>query len=121
MGLHSCISFEAVWGRGGGDSWCFLVASENERLRTLTHTNDGFEVARKDLEMRGPGELMGTKQHGVALLPTGVDLANTRLLEDAAECACLLATQPENQAFYKAVRERALELMGKAMQDVSVS
>ncbi|MCE5344185.1 MAG: ATP-dependent DNA helicase RecG, partial [Eubacteriales bacterium] len=74
-------------GRGGGESWCFLVAGENERLRTLTRTNDGFAVARKDLELRGPGELLGTRQHGVALLPGGVELGNLKLLAEAAECA----------------------------------
>ncbi|MCL1855828.1 MAG: ATP-dependent DNA helicase RecG, partial [Clostridia bacterium] len=51
-------------GRGSAKSWCFLLARENERLRALTKTNDGFEIARKDLELRGPGEILGSQQHG---------------------------------------------------------
>ncbi|HPS82487.1 MAG TPA: helicase-related protein, partial [Candidatus Limiplasma sp.] len=108
-------------GRGEGESWCFLVAKENERLRTLTRTHDGFEVARKDLELRGPGELLGTRQHGVSLLPYGVELTNPELLNDAAECAESLASPEADPELFRAVRERALEWMGKAMGDVSVS
>ena len=108
-------------GRGEGESWCFLVAKESERLRTLVHTNDGFEVARKDLELRGPGELLGTRQHGVSLLPNGVELANTQLLHDAAECAEEMCADGADPAVYESVRQRALELMSKTLRDVSVS
>ena len=108
-------------GRGAAESWCFLVAKENERLRALTQTNDGFLIAQKDLELRGPGELLGTRQHGVALLPGGVELGNVRLLSDAAECAAALATVPEQADVYEALRQRAMELVQKTMRDVSVS
>ncbi len=108
-------------GRGGGESWCFLVAEENERLRTLAHTNDGFEVARKDLELRGPGELLGTRQHGVALLPGGVELGNLQLLAEASECAETLAQKAADSRTYRVLRERALEQARKALLDASVS
>ena len=108
-------------GRGVGESWCFLVAKENERLRALVHTNDGFVIARKDLELRGPGELLGTRQHGVALLPGGVELGNLALLADAAACAQALADAPEHAQAYEQLKERALELARKSMRDVSVS
>ncbi|HHX37319.1 MAG TPA: hypothetical protein GX717_04985 [Clostridiaceae bacterium] len=36
-----------------------------ERMRTLCHTNDGFEIAEADLELRGPGDFFGTRQHGL--------------------------------------------------------
>ena len=108
-------------GRGGGESWCFLVAQENERLRTLVHTQDGFAVARKDLELRGPGELLGTRQHGVALLQGGVELVNTALLQDAAACAEGLASSPVDQDFYAQLRARALAAMSRVMADVSMN
>ena len=108
-------------GRGSAESWCFLVAPDNERLRTLVHTNDGFEVARKDLELRGPGELLGTRQHGVSLLPGGVELANMQLLHDAAECAEALCAPDADPQAYETVRLRAMELLNHVMQDVSVS
>jgi ATP-dependent DNA helicase RecG len=48
-----------------------------ERLATLRDSNDGFEIARKDLELRGPGELLGTRQTGLA------DLRVADLIRDA--------------------------------------
>ncbi len=108
-------------GRGEGESWCFLVGRENDRLRVLTHTNDGFEVALQDLGQRGPGELLGTRQHGVSLLPGGVELGNVQLLKDAATCAETLATDKSFAEAYAALRDRALELMRNTLRDVSVS
>ena len=83
-------------GRGSGQSWCFLMARPNDRLRALAATNDGFEVARADLEQRGPGELLGARQHGAAAL-AGVTpaLCDAQLLYEAARCAEALWTVPE--------------------------
>ena len=58
-------------GRGDQESWCFLMAEPNARLRFLCGTTDGFRVAQKDMELRGPGELFGTRQSGV--LSAGID------------------------------------------------
>jgi ATP-dependent DNA helicase RecG len=58
-------------GRGNEQSYCILITkpglSENgyKRIATMVRTNDGFEIAKVDLELRGPGELDGTKQSGV--------------------------------------------------------
>lgn len=71
FGLSQLHQLRGRIGRGGRDAWCFLVAGPSaegtamERLLTLQRTSDGFEIARKDLELRGPGELLGTRQHGV--------------------------------------------------------
>lgn len=56
-------------GRGDSESWCILVSqSKNreslERLKRMCETSDGFKIAEYDLEMRGPGELFGERQHG---------------------------------------------------------
>ena len=58
-------------GRGERESFCFLLPSAesksaNARLKLMVQTNDGFEIAEKDLETRGPGELMVMRQHGVS-------------------------------------------------------
>ena len=119
FGLAQLHQLRGRVGRGGGESWCFLVGNDQERLRTLVRTNDGFEVALKDLELRGPGELLGTRQHGVALLPGGVEMGNVKLLGDASACAEELAL--ENGAVYHDLLERAALLMRNTMRDVSVS
>ena len=59
-------------GRGSAASSCVLLyqsplsAMARERLDTLRRTNDGFAIAEKDLQLRGPGELLGTRQTGLA-------------------------------------------------------
>ncbi|MCL2144944.1 MAG: ATP-dependent DNA helicase RecG [Endomicrobia bacterium] len=69
FGLSALHQLRGRIGRGKKQSYCFLVGSvKNEaaakRLEIMTKTNNGFEIAEEDLRMRGPGELMGTVQHG---------------------------------------------------------
>ena len=60
-------------GRGADQSYCILITGKDSaegsdavtRLRTLCRMQDGFEIARRDLELRGPGELFGTRQAGL--------------------------------------------------------
>src|SRR5690606_11821437 len=91
-------------GRGATASSCVLLyhpplsQMARQRLETLRRTNDGFEIAEMDLQLRGPGELLGTRQTGLAafrvadlardagLLPRVRDLADS-LLADAPDVA----------------------------------
>jgi ATP-dependent DNA helicase RecG len=67
-----------------------LSQTGRERLKAMAETNDGFEIARRDLEIRGPGEFMGARQSGDALLRFA-DLAHDNvLLARAREVAPLL-------------------------------
>jgi ATP-dependent DNA helicase RecG len=74
MGLAQLHQLRGRVGRGRVGSSCVLVGHAplsplaKERLAVLKHTNDGFEVARRDLELRGPGELLGTRQTGLMQL-----------------------------------------------------
>ncbi len=109
-------------GRGDEQSWCFLVGKPNERLRALTATNDGFEIARKDMELRGPGELLGTRQSGVAALPGGLSvLGDAALLRDTSECAQWLADDPALMETATELRQRAQAYLDQRLRDVSVS
>ncbi len=71
FGLSQLHQLRGRVGRGVGDSWCFLVHEDNDspqakaRLDALAGTSDGFLVASKDLELRGPGQVLGTRQHGI--------------------------------------------------------
>jgi ATP-dependent DNA helicase RecG len=74
LGLAQLHQLRGRVGRGAAVSSCVLLyrdplgALARQRLATLRATNDGFEIARKDLELRGPGELLGTRQTGLAVL-----------------------------------------------------
>jgi len=89
-------------GRGSADSVCILMYAEplslaaKERLQTLRETSDGFVIAERDLSLRGPGELLGAKQSGDAMLRF-VDLQRDAWLIELAQQAAerLLANHPD--------------------------
>lgn len=85
FGLSQLHQLRGRVGRGSAASWCFLLAAENERLRIMTQTNDGFVVAQKDLELRGPGDLLGTRQSGEMMGDFLLD-GDVKLLEEASKC-----------------------------------
>jgi ATP-dependent DNA helicase RecG len=67
--FHSCTSCGA-YRRGKYRSVCILLSDKTEglaakRMKALCRTSDGFEIARQDLELRGPGDFFGTRQHGI--------------------------------------------------------
>jgi len=71
FGLSQLHQLRGRVGRGAEQSFCVLLASDKqtdvarERLGIMEETNDGFRIAEKDLEIRGPGEVMGTRQAGL--------------------------------------------------------
>ena len=71
MGLAQLHQLRGRVGRGAEKSVCVLMYqaplgnNARERLSTMRRTNDGFAIARKDLELRGPGELLGVRQSGL--------------------------------------------------------
>jgi len=104
FGLAQLHQFRGRVGRGEHASYCLLVAGSSstqaqERLEAVEATSDGFELARKDLEMRGPGEFLGTRQSGLTdavLAMELAEIADLRLVEKAREAARrFFATDPE--------------------------
>ncbi len=85
FGLSQLHQLRGRVGRGSSESWCFLLANATERLRIMTQTNDGFLVAQKDLELRGPGDLIGTRQSGEAMADFLLD-GDVQLLDEACRC-----------------------------------
>ena len=91
FGLAQLHQFRGRVGRGEHASYCLLLAdstnvASDERLKAIESTNDGFVLAEKDLELRGPGEFFGTRQAGLPDLRVA-KLADMRLLELAREQA----------------------------------
>lgn len=94
FGLAQLHQLRGRIGRGDKQSYCFLLGKnpeQNERLNTLVKTADGFEIAKKDLEMRGPGEFFGERQHGASDLALLREYADMRTLKQAYEAADVVA------------------------------
>lgn len=86
FGLSQLHQLRGRVGRGSKQSWCFLMGEANERLKTMCDTTDGFVIAQKDLELRGPGEFLGTRQHG-RFTPEGYGVSDLMLIEETRSCA----------------------------------
>lgn len=98
FGLAQLHQLRGRVGRGNWESYCFLMADGGQKLRILTKTNDGFVIAQKDLELRGPGDLAGTRQSGLAGETAGEDLA---LLEAARQAAQLCESRAQEPAYQR--------------------
>jgi ATP-dependent DNA helicase RecG len=105
MGLAQLHQLRGRVGRGTSASTCVLLYRAplsqlaRERLKAIRETNDGFEIARRDLELRGPGELLGTRQTGLAQLRVADLMRDADLLPRVQETAeLLLASYPDNIA-----------------------
>jgi ATP-dependent DNA helicase RecG len=88
-------------GRGARRAHCVLIADPatedgRRRLEIMRTTTDGFRIAQEDLRLRGPGEVLGVRQHGVAGLRVADPVTDLPLLEDARRAAAaLLRADPE--------------------------
>ena len=103
FGLSQLHQLRGRVGRGAAASVCVLLYSTGDaprlsetaraRLKAMVETNDGFEIARRDLEIRGPGEFLGARQSGAALLRFADLATDTELLDQARELAPLMLDQ----------------------------
>ena len=107
MGLSQLHQLRGRVGRGGGQSHCVLLFTEplsdtaKERLRIIYQNTDGFEIARQDLQLRGPGEFLGAKQSGVPLLRFADIEKDIDLLETACRCANQMVQNQQNEVITK--------------------
>ncbi|HEY2974236.1 MAG TPA: ATP-dependent DNA helicase RecG [Pyrinomonadaceae bacterium] len=89
FGLSQLHQLRGRVGRGAEKSYCLLLTSDkrtsvaNERLGIMAETNDGFVIAEKDLELRGPGELLGTRQSGLPEFRVANIVRDQQFLEGA--------------------------------------
>ena len=101
MGLSQLHQLRGRVGRGSVESTCVLLYQGSltqiarERLAVLRETNDGFEVSRRDLELRGPGELLGTRQTGLMNLRVADLVRDADMLPDVQRAAALMLAGPQ--------------------------
>jgi len=102
FGLAQLHQLRGRIGRGAEKSTCILIAPKRlsdegqQRLETMVATSDGFAIAEMDLQLRGPGEFFGTRQHGALGLEVANPVRDRELLEIARREAFALASNPES-------------------------
>ena len=109
FGLSQLHQLRGRVGRGAEQSYCILMTGNKlghdskERIQVMVQTNDGFVISEKDMELRGPGDIEGTRQSGLLDLKLADIVADRAILEAARACAEKILqedpdlTLPENQ------------------------
>jgi len=116
FGLAQLHQLRGRIGRGAAKSYCVLMRGEKvseegeRRLDAMVRSNDGFQIAELDLELRGPGEFFGTKQAGIPSFRVANIIRDRQLLEAAKREAAFVISGP-NPEISKAEIDRALKEM----------
>jgi ATP-dependent DNA helicase RecG len=125
FGLAQLHQFRGRVGRGADQSFCILIpdtpdTAENERLQAMVETNDGFILAERDLEQRGPGQFLGTRQSGFSELKVAT-LSDMHLIEKARRYAQMLFEQDPGleKPDHKSLRFAVQRAWGNTGGDIS--
>ncbi len=126
FGLAQLHQLRGRVGRGAETSHCILLSSAatdaaQTRMAVMEHTGDGFVIAQRDLELRGPGEFLGTRQHGLPELRIADLLADASILDAAREEAARMLdadpvlSAPDHAGLRREVRRRFGDRVGVAV------
>ncbi len=122
FGLSQLHQLRGRVGRGSEQSWCILLADTQaseaqQRLETIVHSQDGFEIAEMDLKLRGPGQFFGVRQHGLPDLKLADLSSELQLLEQTREDALkLLKEDPSlSSVEHKSLRQALLKQFGDSL------
>ena len=123
LGLAQLHQLRGRVGRGALESSCVMLyhaplsAAARTRLQVMRATNDGFEIARRDLELRGPGEMLGTRQAGELNLRIADLNRDAALIPQVQRAASLLLEHHPEQApliVRRWLGENAMKFLGLA-------
>ena len=128
FGLSQLHQFRGRVGRGAHRSYCVLVADEasadaEQRLNMMVASNDGFALAEKDLELRGPGDFIGTRQSGLPAMSAAIQGFDTRMLDAARKSAeqTLARDRDLEQPGYRQLRRRLQDFWESAAPDLPLA
>ncbi len=124
FGLAQLHQLRGRVGRGAYPGYCAVLASDqlsesaHERLAAFASTNDGFQLAELDFSLRGPGDLFGTEQHGIAPLRIADLQRDAQIVDEARQAAeHLLAADPGlARAEHARLRRQMLTRYGRALE-----
>ena len=104
FGLSQLHQLRGRVGRGKDQGYCYLLCNSKnkdalERLEVLEHQRDGFEIAKEDLRLRGPGEILGKRQSGVSGFILGDIMIDSKMLEIARDDAIAILEDFEHEDY----------------------
>ncbi|MGN1093228.1 MAG: ATP-dependent DNA helicase RecG, partial [Monoglobaceae bacterium] len=125
FGLSQLHQLRGRVGRGEHQSYCILICgimgnTIAERMKIMCDTNDGFKISEKDLELRGPGEFLGTRQHGLPSMKAGNLISDMQILRDAHNAALEIfdedptLSEPENAKIKDCIKKN-MENLGNIL------
>lgn len=120
FGLSQLHQLRGRVGRGKKPSWCFLLGEPNERLTALCATNDGFVIAQKDLDLRGPGEFLGTRQHG-RIMPEAYGVTDLKLIEETRSCVEGIVALPQEDLERIQLEQTAVNKYRTALENAAMN
>lgn len=122
FGLSQLHQLRGRVGRGKWKSYCIMFCGSDgefarQRMQVMCETDDGFKIAEKDLELRGPGEFLGTRQHGLPEMRIGDLMTDMELLKEAQSAAKIVLShdpklEKESMTALKARVEKNFEEYG---------
>ena len=127
FGLAQLHQLRGRVGRGNHQSYCIMVhSSDNEavtkRLEILNKSNDGFEIAGKDLELRGPGDLFGIRQSGLLDFQIADVFADAKIMQSANEAVEILLAEDCDlkREEHRELQKKLSLYMGKGLDNLSI-
>ena len=119
FGLSQLHQLRGRVGRGSRESWCFLLSDATDKLDILCGTNDGFMIAQRDLELRGPGDLMGTRQSGdsIRLAVSG----DVRLLDEVSQAVREIRRNPAQRETLQALESLSESFFEEEAHEIALS
>lgn len=120
FGLAQLHQLRGRVGRGEEQSFCILISEGNsafakQRAEIMAASADGFYIAEKDLELRGPGEFFGTRQHGLPELKLADLVRHIKILEEAKVRAVHTLSKDPDLSEYPILQEKAKSLFEKGL------
>jgi ATP-dependent DNA helicase RecG len=127
-GLSALHQLRGRIGRGKKQSFCFLLGTPmndhaRQRIATMIKTNNGFEIAQEDLKMRGPGEFMGTQQHGFPEFKAGNIIKDADIIDFAKDFAAGVIDGDASlkKTEHKGLRQLVIEKFGGKLKLINVA
>lgn len=123
FGLSQLHQLRGRVGRGNRQSYCVLFGADKgenarNRLKILCKTGNGFEISQSDLEIRGPGDFFGSRQHGLPQLKLADLSSDLKLLQDAQSAAAEILKESFDLSAYPKLKKQVEKMFQKPQGDI---